>query len=33
MSAPDLVKAFYDKHPNAPRALFKAPRRRLLRGG
>jgi hypothetical protein len=33
MSAPDLVKAFYDTHPDAPRAFLRAPRRRLLRRG
>jgi hypothetical protein len=33
MSAPDLVKAFYEAHPDAPRALLRAPRRRLLRRG
>jgi hypothetical protein len=31
LSAPDLVKTFYDTHPSAPRTLFQAPRRRLLR--
>jgi hypothetical protein len=33
LSAPDLVKAFYDMHPSAPRTLLVAPRRRLLRRG
>jgi hypothetical protein len=33
MSAPDLVKAFYEAHPDAPRAFLKVPRRRLLKRG
>ena len=33
LSAPDLVKDFYDAHPNAPHALLKALRCCLLRGG
>jgi hypothetical protein len=33
MSAPDLVKAFYEAHPHAPRTFLKAPRRRLLKRG
>jgi hypothetical protein len=27
------VKTFYKTHPSAPRTLFQAPRRRLLRQG